>query len=143
MDRPMPTTVPTPTPAAATDSETLAGLRASLDEVRSLAEATARNEQATERRVRALEAAHPEGEVLTPVVERTSGGITHYDFQKSAELIWAVLTAVVGALAASTAMDKPPSDWHAWLIGIGAAAVRAVLGAVMSWLNKQAPEQSA
>lgn len=57
-----------------------------------------------------------------------------YTWKPTPEIIWFVLTAIVGALTAAVTSQgaTPPTDWHAWAIGAAAAAVRAVLGVLLS-----------
>ncbi len=60
-----------------------------------------------------------------------------YTFRPTPELIWFILTALVTTIAQAVASQgaTPPTDWHAWGIGVAAAAVRAVLGVVIHVLG--------
>lgn len=60
-----------------------------------------------------------------------------YTFKPTAETVWLILTALVGAVATGFATQgaTPPTDWHAWAVGLSAAAVRAVLGVILSMMT--------
>lgn len=63
-----------------------------------------------------------------------------YDFKSLQELGWFVAVAVGTALVQALVAFDPDAitDWRAWLVAIGAGAVRAAAGAVISWLGKNA-----
>lgn len=62
-----------------------------------------------------------------------------YDFKAWEELFWFVLVAVATVVLQALAEFDPEriSDWRTWLVGIGAAAVRAGAGAALAWLAKR------
>ncbi len=63
-----------------------------------------------------------------------------YNFKPLAELGWFVIVAIVTQVM-QILVDFDPTlvtDWRAWLVALGAAAVRALAGAVLSWLGKRA-----
>lgn len=65
-----------------------------------------------------------------------------YQFKITPEIAWFVLTAVVGALAVGISSQgaTPPTDWHAWGIGVVAAATRTVLGLLLAALSPTTPK---
>jgi hypothetical protein len=56
-----------------------------------------------------------------------------YDFKFGPEALWFVTVAVVVSLMIHLADFEPHSitDWHAWAIGIVAAMIRALAGAML------------
>lgn len=60
-----------------------------------------------------------------------------YEFKPTPELGWFALTAIVGALAAGVASQgaTPPTDWHAWGVGVASASARALLGMLLAMLT--------
>lgn len=58
-----------------------------------------------------------------------------YDFHLTPEAVWFVLTAVATVLLQAF-QGAPPTDYRTWLIGLGAAAVRAALGAILDLSTK-------
>lgn len=62
-----------------------------------------------------------------------------YQFRPTPELIWFVLTAVV-AVVAQALTGAPPTDWRVWGVSIAAAAVRAAVGALLSYTTTPEPK---
>lgn len=58
-----------------------------------------------------------------------------YDWKPTWESAWFVLTAVATVVLQSIAGQAPPTDVKTWAIGVGAGAVRAALGAVLSLMT--------
>lgn len=57
-----------------------------------------------------------------------------YFFKPTPEFWWALLTTVMGTVATAIATQGtlPPTDWRAWAVGLASAAVRGVLGVLLS-----------
>lgn len=53
-----------------------------------------------------------------------------YDFRANDEAVWFVLTTV-GTSVLQMLQGAPPADMKVWAMGVGAAAVRAGLGAIL------------
>lgn len=66
-----------------------------------------------------------------------------YRFKPLPELYWAVTTAfsVVILTALFTFNPETVTDWRAWGVALGGAAVRAGAGAALDWLRRSAADQ--
>lgn len=62
-----------------------------------------------------------------------------YFFKPTPEFWWALLTTVIGTVATAIATQGalPPTDWRAWAVGLASAAVRGVIGAIISFRVQQ------
>ena len=62
----------------------------------------------------------------------------NYNFKLAPESVWFVVTAVVTVvLQAVVSTPDAPTDIKAWLVAVGAAAVRALVGALISVATTQ------
>jgi hypothetical protein len=57
-----------------------------------------------------------------------------YAFKVKPEAVWFVATAIATAVL-ELVNGAPPEDYRTWLIAVGAAAVRAGVGALLHVLN--------
>lgn len=60
-----------------------------------------------------------------------------YDFKFGPEFFWFIALAVMGPILAALATFDPDTitDYRVWAAGIGAAAVRALAGALISFFG--------
>lgn len=66
----------------------------------------------------------------------------HYQFNIGKEAIWFIAVTVIVAVALHFVQFQPSEidDWATWAVGIGAAAVRALAGAVIAVLTRPQDE---
>ncbi len=62
-----------------------------------------------------------------------------YRFKTTPELVWFVLVAAATAALQFLMASAQPTDWQPWLVSLGAATVRAGLGALLSAVGEAKP----
>lgn len=66
-----------------------------------------------------------------------------YTFKPGPEMVWFVVVAIATVVlqAIVTQGATAPTDMSAWLLGVGVAAVRAVLGALLQLMSSSGAQQ--
>lgn len=58
-----------------------------------------------------------------------------YNFKPAPEAVWFVVVTVATAMLQFIVDNQMPTDWRAWATALGAAAIRALLGAILNAVN--------